>query len=289
MSVFITTIAVIGITAVAGAALLYIVARRFGVDEDPRIDAAAALLPGANCGGCGLKGCRDFAATAVSRGSLAGMYCPVGGQPVMDALAALIGVEADTAEPLVAALRCNGACTSRHRLADYDGPRSCAVMAAAGAMTLSCSYGCLGCADCVAACTFGAIAIDPATSLPVIDPDRCTACGQCAAACPRRLITLIPRGRRGRRVWVACSNHDRGAAARRACTAACIACGKCAAACPFGAITVDGNLASVDPALCRACGKCIAVCPTGAIHSTLPQRQPKPATPDTTTDETAHI
>ena len=35
------------------AAVLYVVAQKFKVQEDPRIDEIVALLPGANCGGCG--------------------------------------------------------------------------------------------------------------------------------------------------------------------------------------------------------------------------------------------
>ena len=51
-------LSVIGIIA---AALLYVVARRFHVEADPRIDEVESLLPGANCGGCGFSGCRAFA------------------------------------------------------------------------------------------------------------------------------------------------------------------------------------------------------------------------------------
>ena len=61
MSIIVTSIIVLGAIGILGAAVLYIVARRFYVKEDPRIDRVEALLPGANCGGCGRSGCRDFA------------------------------------------------------------------------------------------------------------------------------------------------------------------------------------------------------------------------------------
>ena len=41
--------------------VLYLVAQKFRVEEDPRVDIIESLLPGANCGGCGLVGCRAFA------------------------------------------------------------------------------------------------------------------------------------------------------------------------------------------------------------------------------------
>ena len=69
------------------------------------------------------------------------------------------------------------------------------------------------------------------------------------------------------RIWVACSNREKGAAAIKECKAACIACGKCARTCSHDAITVSGNLAYIDPQKCRLCKKCIDICPTGAILS----------------------
>ena len=62
-----------------------------------------------------------------------------------------------------------------------------------------------------------------------------------------------------------CSNKDKGAVARKVCQVACIACGKCARTCEYGAITVENNLARIDPDKCCACGKCVEACPTGCI------------------------
>lgn len=44
---------------------------------------------------------------------------------------------------------------------------------------------------------------------------------------------------------------------------------KCVAACPFGAITVTGRGAYIDPAKCKECGRCAAACPYNAISDTM--------------------
>lgn len=44
---------------------------------------------------------------------------------------------------------------------------------------------------------------------------------------------------------------------------------KCQAACPFGAVSVTGKGAYIDPAKCKECGRCAAACPYNAISDTL--------------------
>lgn len=88
---------VLGLTGLIASILLYVVARQFAVEEDPRIDLVQAVLPGANCGGCGFAGCRNFAEACVKQGNITGLSCPVGGEPVMDQVAAIL-VPASEAE-----------------------------------------------------------------------------------------------------------------------------------------------------------------------------------------------
>ena len=268
----ITSIALLGGIGAVGGGLLYATSRRFKVDEDPRIDDVEALLPGANCGACGLKGCRDFACHCVAAGSLTGLYCPSAGTEGMSRIAAYLGTdEARAAKIPVAVVRCQGTVLTKARLdASYSGPRVCSIMdmQAGDYQCMSC---CLGCGDCVKACPWDAIHINAATGLPEVEPDKCVGCGKCAATCPRNVIEIRSRGiaAKGgeRRVWVACGNCQKGGTARKQCSVACIGCGKCAKACPFGAIEIKNNLAHIDGDKCRTCGKCIPVCPMGAIRS----------------------
>lgn len=45
----------------------------------------------------------------------------------------------------------------------------------------------------------------------------------------------------------------------------CTGCGDCLERCYFGAISVDGDMASISGDECMGCGLCTVVCPTGAI------------------------
>ena len=269
--------------------VLYLVAAKFKVEEDPRIDEVEKVMPGANCGGCGFAGCRAFADAAVKAPNLDNNYCPVGGNEVMKKVAAILGYEIVEKTPQVAVVRCNGTCENRPRTNVYDGVKSCKVKAALYSGDTGCPFGCLGCGDCVEACQFGAIIMDPATGLPVVDETKCTACGACAKACPKHIIELRNKGPRGMRVFVSCVNKDKGAIARKACTAACIGCGKCAKVCAQEAISVEDNVAYIDFTKCKLCKKCVAECPTGAIHTVnFPVLPPKPAAEPVKKEEVAN-
>lgn len=274
-SIILWTIAVLFGLGLLLAMVLYIVAKKFKVEEDPRIDEVEKALPGANCGGCGNAGCRAFATACVADGNLDNNFCPVGGNDVMKKVAAILGIEVADKAPMVAVVRCNGSCVNRPRTSRYDGYKSCKVESLLYKGDTDCPYGCLGCGDCVSACAFGALSMDEQTGLPVVDENKCTSCGACVKACPKGIIELRKKGPRGMRVFVSCINKDKGGVARKACQAACIGCGKCAKVCAQEAIFISNNVAYIDFDKCKLCKKCVDECPTGAIHAVNFPQKPK--------------
>ncbi|MDY6802112.1 MAG: Fe-S cluster domain-containing protein [Bacteroidota bacterium] len=266
----------------AGAAIiLYFVAQKFKVYEDPRIGQVEEALPAANCGGCGYPGCRGFAEALVNADDISDLYCPVGGNETMAAVAKILGKEVEEKEPLVAVVRCSGSPEHRKRVNQYDGAFSCAISSSLYAGETDCQYGCLGLGDCVDACDFDAIYMDEKTGLPVVIDDNCTACGACVKACPNDIIELRKKNKKDRKIFVSCVNQDKGGIARKACKVACIGCGKCVKVCPFDAITMENFLAYIDPNKCKLCRKCVSECPTEAIlEINFPPRKVKEDTKD---------
>ena len=91
------------------AVILTIAAKVFFVPVDETVVKLREALPGANCGGCGFAGCDDYAsALAADPEGVGPNKCPVGGADCAAALAAILGIEAGSAEPQVATVMCNG-------------------------------------------------------------------------------------------------------------------------------------------------------------------------------------
>jgi Na+-translocating ferredoxin:NAD+ oxidoreductase RNF subunit RnfB len=270
------TIISLSLLGAIAAIVLYVVAQKFKVYEDPRIDQVEEALPAANCGGCGYPGCRGFAEALVKADDLSQFYCPVGGNEVMQEVAKILGQEIEEKEPLVAVVRCAGSFENCPVTTQYDGPATCAIESTLYGGETGCHYGCLGKGDCVDACDFEAIFMNEETGLPYVVDDNCTACGACVTACPNDIIELRKKNKKDRKIYVSCVNQDKGALARKVCKVACIGCGKCVKVCPFDAITMENNLAYIHSDLCKLCRKCVEECPTHAIQEIgFPPRKKK--------------
>lgn len=231
------------------------------VYEDPRIDAVEEMLPSANCGACGMAGCRAFA-EAVVKGEAAPGHCTVNEAGAIKAIADYLGVDAGGKEKRVARLACAGGTQVAWTRAQYEGAGSCRSAALIAGGGKGCFWGCLGLGECAEVCNFDAITMNE-FGLPVVNEDRCTACGDCVEVCPKDLFSIQPVSNR---LWVACRSLAAGEQAEAECEVACTGCGRCAMDAAQGLITIENNLARVDYSRNGAAKQdAIQRCPTGAI------------------------
>jgi Na+-translocating ferredoxin:NAD+ oxidoreductase RNF subunit RnfB len=256
-----TAVAIVGGVGVSFATLIALTHRKFYVWEDPRIDAVAGMLPGANCGACGQAGCRAFAEQVVA-GAIKPAQCSVMNADGQADVAAYLGVDVGEAVRRVARLLCAGGSDVAPERADYLGLGTCRAATAVAGGGKGCAWGCLGLGDCATACTFGAIWMN-SVALPVVIPDKCTACGDCVRACPKDLFVVMPMEQK---LLVQCKSALEGDAAERVCRVACTACGKCVLDAAPGLIEIKNGLAVIDYAKNELAGpEAIRRCPTAAI------------------------
>src|SRR5574337_313307 len=266
-TVVIALIVLAALGIVFGIALA-VVAARFVVKVDPKVEKVREALPGANCGACSFAGCMGYAEAVVANPEVAVNRCAPGKSAVAEKIAEITGKKAEKVEPKIARVFCQGGTSLSQRKFIYSGVKDCtaAVLAAGG--DKSCEFGCLGYGTCMRACPFDAITMS-ADNLPVINPEKCTACGKCVAACPKQVIELAQASKA---VVVSCHSRDKGADTKKKCQVGCIGCGICVRTCPVDAVKVENNFARIDHGKCIVCGLCTKKCPTNAIRDYIPVR-----------------
>ncbi len=258
MSILIPTLTIGAMGLLFGLLLAY-ASKRFAVQSDERVGQVRALLPGANCSGCGLPSCDAFAAALVA-GNADVNSCAVSTADNRRKIGAMLGMEVVDTVPSASTVLCQGdedICPPR---ITYEGLKTCQAASRIAGGTKGCEQACLGLGDCIRACAFDAIALKD--GIVRIDPNKCTVCGKCVEVCPRSVLRILPIKRSAR---VLCRTKLAPRDARKICKKACIKCQLCVRNCPEDAISmVDGQIV-VNQERCTACGICETKCPTGAI------------------------
>ena len=257
----------IPLAILAGLGLLFgvilsIAYKQFKVYEDPRIGIVEEMLPNANCGACGVPGCRAFAEQVINEGTNPAK-CTVSSEEGIDKIAGFLGIDASQEVKFVARLLCAGGIKEAHNLAGYKGGMStCRGEAVVVGGSKDCSWGCLGLGDCEVACDFDAIAMSD-NGLPVVIAEKCTACNDCVEVCPKDLFVLMPVTQK---LLVQCKSLLEGDLAESKCSVACTGCSRCAADSAPGVIEIIDNLAVVNYELNDLTTPlAIKRCPTDAI------------------------
>lgn len=250
-------VAIIGILC---AVMLVVASKVMAVKEDERFPKVRECLPGANCGACGFAGCDGYAKALCEDEKTPSNLCVPGGAVCAKEISEVLGVEFKDVEVQAAVVHCLGDCNVTEDRVDYQGMESCAAAKMIFGGKGKCGWGCLGLGDCAKACPEDAICIKDGVAH--VKTSLCIGCGVCVKTCPNNLISL-------RKVQsttvVVCSNKDKGALTRKACSNGCIGCKKCEKTCEYDAIKVINNLAVIDYEKCTSCGACAEVCTTKCI------------------------
>ena len=167
----------------------------------------AEMLPGANCGACGLPGCRAFAEQAV-----AGEGSPASCNVADDDCARSdreLSRRGRRARPRKSSRGCSAPAEPMSRTSGrVSRPATCAAAAAVAGGGKGCAWGCLGLADCERSCDFGAITMNAdgcRSSTSTSAPRAATASRRARRICSRstpldhRPAGAVPEPHRGRR------------------------------------------------------------------------------------------
>ncbi|MEG1710472.1 MAG: RnfABCDGE type electron transport complex subunit B [Clostridia bacterium] len=249
---------IMGGGAILLSILMVITAKVFEVKRDRRLEEIEALLPGANCGGCGYPGCAGLAA-AIVEGKASVDDCSGNTPSAKFEIATIMGLSYGGGDETVAVVACSGgnSCQDKYVYQGYGDCKSQNIMAGG---KKECPVGCMGTGSCVDACPN--FAIEVKEGVAKVDLAQCTSCGACIAACPKKLIKRVPKNAK---VYVACSSNCKGKDVTLVCKSGCISCGMCIKNCPQNAIEFHNNVPVIDYRKCNGCLTCVEKCPRKVI------------------------
>jgi electron transport complex protein RnfB len=230
--------------------------------------AIRELLPGLDCGLCGLAdGCQGYAQSLANGEPDLGLCLP-GGSSLRSKLAELMSEARRDQPQLVAVLSCQGSIEKSRDRFRYRGIKTCRASMALSGGPKECLYGCLGFGDCIAACPYGALSRSP-KGFPVVDFSKCHGCGHCAQTCPKHVFTLAPKSQQ---IYLACQCQAKSEGLAGRCQMGCTSCNVCIESCPYGAISWEGSLPRIDHSRCRSCSICVFKCPSKSYLDRIPIR-----------------
>ena len=244
---------------------LAIASKFLSVQKDKRIESAAEVLPGLNCGSCGYAGCDAYAEAVVLEEEKIDL-CKPGGADTLEALGGIMDVAVGPAtDKQVARVHCRGGIGVAVRTYEYDGYEDCNAAVRLYGGGKKCTFGCLGHGSCAKVCPVDAISKTD-DGLVRVDPDLCISCEKCVDICPTGVMKMVPYSAD---MIVACNSTDKGGVVRKYCSVGCIACKRCEKKSPEGGFIVEDFLASIDYAQTGDRTEAKETCPTNTIVSLI--------------------
>lgn len=242
MAIVSAVVVVAGLGALFGYLLSW-AEKKLAVEKNEKEVQLEAVMPGANCGGCGFAGCNAYA-DAVAKGEAEIGLCVPGGAATAAKMAEIMGAKTPSLDTRrkVAHVFCNGDCNVTAKEYVYKGIEDCNSAALLFGGDNLCKSGCLRLGSCIKVCPVGAISKN-ADGRIVVDENACISCEKCVEVCPTGVIRMLYEDSE---YVVDCSNHESGAIVRKKCSAGCIGCKICQVKFPDSGFAVDNFLSSFD-------------------------------------------
>ena len=132
-------ISVLGLLLGAGLA---VADKLLKVKKDEKLEKLEAIMPGANCGGCGFAGCSAYA-SAVAEGTAKPGLCSPGGKDLAAKMGEIMGVSVEEVERKVAFVFCQGGKDITREDYKYQGIKDCNAASLLFQGPNACKEGCL--------------------------------------------------------------------------------------------------------------------------------------------------